>query len=352
MEIARNLYFETVGLDRRSVNYMDELGLYVGERATRYLDSQDMAFPQPILLRLRPPAYAEFAEDHRIQLGERSVVQLDLRWSDELTLERSCYLLSKALLLQYTVFNYGPGRAPAMRAWPIAALGMDAYLGLRPAEMVRVQQNLRDELRFDAGSILRLKTADGKAPSASAYWLSQALRGMSRDGQFVRRFFKQALSGLDVAEPLSIQLGKDSPLGPGIQLEAWWAAQKQAILQRTLEAFESMADSRQWLEAIADFSSADLGDGAGSVNLRSLRTLQDSPEARELIAARYEILRLRLTRCNPAFFNAARSLGALYETFLNREPSHRYVHALVIYLGDFEDARAMESAIHRHFSGE
>lgn len=352
MESAVNRYFEIVGLDRRSVIYMNELSRYVGQRAGRYVDQRDLEYPQPILLRLWPPDSVDFRDDHRIQLGERSAVQLDLRWGADLTLDQTCLLLSKALLLQYTVYNYGPGRAPSMRAWPIAALGVDAYLGLRPAEVLRVQQDLRREANLDAGSILSLKTADGDAPPASAYWLSQALRVLSRDGQLVRRFFKQALSGIDVAEPLAIQLGKDSPQGPGIQLEAWWARQTDAILSRSLEAFESMQASREWLEAMADLSSADLAKVDEPIDLRSLRKYKDSEEVRELIAARYEILRLRFARCNPAFFNAAQSLGALFETFLNEEASHRYVHALVVFLGDMEDAKEMQIVIGSKLSGD
>lgn len=352
MESAVNRYFEIVGLDRRSVIYMNELSRYVGQRAGRYVDQRDLEYPQPILLRLWPPDSVDFRDDHRIQLGERSAVQLDLRWGADLTLDQTCLLLSKALLLQYTVYNYGPGRAPSMRAWPIAALGVDAYLGLRPAEVLRVQQDLRREANLDAGSILSLKTADGDAPPASAYWLSQALRVLSRDGQLVRRFFKQALSGIDVAEPLAIQLGKDSPQGPGIQLEAWWARQTDAILSRSLEAFESMQASREWLKAMADLSSADLAKVDEPIDLRSLRKYKDSEEVRELIAARYEILRLRFARCNPAFFNAAQSLGALFETFLNEEASHRYVHALVVFLGDMEDAKEMQIVIGSKLSGD
>lgn len=345
METASNRYFETIGLDRASVYYIDELSRYIGERAGRYVSRRDLEYPQPILVRLRPVVTADFDGDYRIQMGERSSVILDLRWEAGLTLERTCYLLSKALLLQYTIYNFGPGRAPSMRAWPIAALATDAYLGLRPAETLRMQQDLRDELMLDAGSIFRLKTADGDAPSAAAYWLAQSLRGLSRDSQYMRRFFKQGLSGIDVAEPLAIRLKQDTPQGPGIQLEAWWMIQKRAILARPIERVESMSDSRKWIEAVADLSSAELGADSGPINLRTLRKHAESATIRELITARYEILRLRLPRCNPAFFNAAQSLGALFESFLDGEPPHKYVHALVRYLRDIEDAGAMESAI-------
>lgn len=352
IERASNRYFETVGLDRRSVVFMDELSLYIGERATRYVDRQDLDYPQPILLRLRPEATADFEGDHRIQLGERSAVLLDLRWETNLTLERTCYFLSKALLLQYTIYNFGPGRAPSMRSWPIGALATDAYLGLRPAETLRVQQALRGELAMGAGPIFGLKTADGEAPAASAYWLMQSLGRLSRDGRYMRRFFKQGLSGIDVAEPLAIRLKKNTPQGPGIELEAWWDVQKKAILARPIERFESMSVSREWIEAVADLSSFELRADSDPIDLRTLRKHEESAAVRELIMARYEILRIRLPRCNPAFFNAAQSLGALFETFLSNEPSHKYVHALVSYLRDIEDAKKMESTIGLKLLGE
>ncbi|MDP4880171.1 MAG: hypothetical protein NWR36_09835, partial [Opitutales bacterium] len=61
------------------------------------------------------------------------------------------------------------------------------------------------------------------------------------------------------------------------------------------------------------------------------------------IQARYELIKLRMEIVNPAYFNAARSLGALYETALDESTaSHRFMHALVNYLGDLEDAKQLE----------
>jgi hypothetical protein len=54
------------------------------------------------------------------------------------------------------------------------------------------------------------------------------------------------------------------------------------------------------------------------------------------LSARREIIRLRLERVNPAYFNAARSLGALYET-LETERESEFSHALTAYLTDWLD---------------
>ena len=71
---------------------------------------------------------------------------------------------------------------------------------------------------------------------------------------------------------------------------------------------------------------------------------------RSLIEARYEILKIRIMRVNPAYFNAARSLGALYETYLKGEKRHKYIHGLTAFLGDFEDGKALEETVQESLS--
>ena len=72
---------------------------------------------------------------------------------------------------------------------------------------------------------------------------------------------------------------------------------------------------------------------------------------REFIEARYEILLLRIVSVNPAYFNAARSLGALFETYLSEESKrHRYMHGMATFLGDFEDAKDLEDLVLRNLS--
>ena len=61
--------------------------------------------------------------------------------------------------------------------------------------------------------------------------------------------------------------------------------------------------------------------------------------------ARYEILRLRMARINPAYYNPAHSLGVLFESILNDESAHKYLHSLTIYLSDWVDAKEMQDSL-------
>ena len=66
-------------------------------------------------------------------------------------------------------------------------------------------------------------------------------------------------------------------------------------------------------------------------------------QIRSVLEARVELISMRLEIVNPLYFNAARSLGALYEITLDpKVASFNFMHALVAYLGDFEDAKQIE----------
>ena len=69
------------------------------------------------------------------------------------------------------------------------------------------------------------------------------------------------------------------------------------------------------------------------------------PKVQELVQARYEILRLRMTRVNPAYYNSALSLGELFEGILNDESSYKYLHSLTMYLSEWVDAKEMQDSL-------
>ncbi len=67
---------------------------------------------------------------------------------------------------------------------------------------------------------------------------------------------------------------------------------------------------------------------------------------RAVLAARQQIIALRLERVNPAYFNAAQSLGALYETTLQTERRFEFIHAFTAYLSDWEDTKRLHEKAH------
>jgi hypothetical protein len=343
---VRNAHFETIGLHQRSVSYVNELSLFTMQVAERYLKPEGMAYPQPILVSLRPDAHADFEGDYRIRVVGRSAVELDVRWETGLTLEHTCYIMVEALLVQYALYNHGPDADERIKVWAIAALAGEVYMGLRPAEFVQRVQGVREvglpALEFSTQSV----RAHKDSPQTVGYWLLLAMKadGMSR--QNISSFFQQALAGIDVKDALAAVLQPVHSDEAPIEAQSWWGEQVEQILKSEYEVIETMEASRMWMSALGNFALPVEVDSAQiELNLRTIWTHRQAPEVVEMIRARQELLRIRIRRVNTAYFNAAKSLGALYQGLLDDLPSHKYTHLLAIYLSDWEDAKAMQRTI-------
>jgi hypothetical protein len=342
----RNEHFEVVGLHLRSVSHINELSLVAIEIAGRYLDPEGMAFPMPILISLRPEAYADFEGDYRIQLAGRASVRLDLRWGDTMTLERSCHAIAEALLVQYAVYNFGLEGAKNLRSWPVSALGEELYFSLRSAELVDLVDRTRESDLPPLTAVVQSMQAEPTVASASGYWLLQAMKVGSLKRPLLRSLFRQAIAGGDVEEALTAAVQPSDPTSEVLPGQVWWQGQMEVLLRREYDVIEPMDASRAWLASLTRLDTPlALESGEIQLNLRSIWTHRAEPQLREMIQARYAILRLRMARTNPAYYNAARSLGVLFERILDDAPSHQYLHALTIYLSDWEDAKEMQDEI-------
>jgi hypothetical protein len=358
----RSPHFEVIGLDVRSVAYMDELGSMCVQVAERYLPSERLAYPRPILVSLRPEEFSEFVGDYRIRVAGRGVVQLELRWEASLSLERACSAMSEALLIQYVIYNFGQEAPQHMRAWPVSALGAELLFALRPAKFVDVLKSARQSPLPSLSPLLELLLADvtqaenpgTKRLDYSGYWLLQALKSSALTRDALRGLFQQAVAGVDVEDSLLSGVAGNEPEVDAVSGQDWFNEQLQVLLSREYEVMESMGETRAWLAALVSFDGlkdsdveelAELELEEGVLNLRSLWKYREEPAVRELVQARYGILRLRMLRLNSAYFNAARSLGVLFEIILSDGALHQYLHALAIYLSDWEDAKDMQEKI-------
>jgi len=346
----RGEHFEVIGFDLRSVSYVNELSIFTLQIAERYLAREGMAYPTPILISLRPGKHADFEGDYRIRLAQRGAVQLDLRWEDSLTLERTCRAISEALIVQYAVYNHGIEAPQHLRAWPVTALGIEVYFGLRPAKFIQLLNRTRENEVPLLPIVVEALQSDAEDAPTSGYWLLQAMKSGSMERPVLRSLFQQAIAGIDIEEALTAAVQPNAPTAEPLPGQAWWAGQLDSLLSREYDVIEPMDVSRGWLAALARFNGPlTLESGEVELNLRSLWTHRAEPEVQQLVQARYDLLRLRMARINFAYFNPARSLGVLFEVILSDAPSHKYLHALVIYLSDWEDAKEMQQAIETIF---
>jgi len=345
-----NNHFDVIGLHLRSVSHVSELSALSIQIAERYLPSGGLDFPTNILISLRPEEYVDFKGDYRIHLAERGSVQVDLRWEDSMTLERSCYAISEALLVQYAIYNYGTKAANELRSWTIDALANDLYLSFRPAEFIGLLKKAQEVDVPQLTKIIEPSRVGLVVPSAAGYWLLRTMKSSTLERPAWRSFFQQAISGIDIEEALSVAIQVSQPNAELLPVQTWWERQLSLIFSKEYEVFETMEVSREWLTRLGRFDTPlklESQEVAGdlSLDLRAIWTHRAKPEVQELVRARYEILRLRMTRINPAYYNSALYLGALFEGILNDESSHEYLHSLAIYLSEWVDAKEMQELL-------
>lgn len=335
---AGNDYFEVVGMELRSVNYVNLLSGELIQLTQRYLNRPAVPFSQRVLVSLRPEQYAQFDGDYRVRVEGQGFVSLDVKWNAQLDLATLCHALLQAYLKRYVIYNFGPAEAEQMSDWPARALGQYSYLRLRPAELASVRRML-EAPALDLAELFRAPHAAG--PNAPALrwesylllsWLEQAL-----PVQQLRGWIEVALRGTDLTVPLQQQFAVASELTTG----PWWPQMRAGIAVNENEWCERMSVSRAWLDEMASLT-AFREAGVELKNMLALWGLRQEPKIREMLQARLEIIKLRLPQVNPAYFNATRALGTWYEILLSDSPQYTFMHAFTDYLTAFEDAKLLE----------
>ena len=345
-----NEHFDVIGLHSRSVSHVNELSALSIQIAERYLPPEGLAFPTNILISLRPEDHVDFKGDYRIRLAERGSVQVDLRWEDSMTLERSCYAISEALLVQYAIYNYGTEASNLLRSWTIDALANDIYLTLRPAVFSDLLKAAQETEVPNLAEILESSRSGLAVPNAAGYWLLQTMKSGTFERPDLRSLFQQAIAGIDIEGALTAAIESRRPSAELLPLQTWSLQELSLIFDQEYEVVETMEVSRGWLATLGRFNTPHILELQGAkvelnLDLRAIWTHRAKPEVQELVRARYEILRLRMTRINPAYYNSALCLGVLFEGILNGESSHKYLHSLTTYLSEWVDAKEMQESL-------
>jgi hypothetical protein len=341
-------YFEVVGTDHRSVSFANTLGEHVVELCMSYLRAGRHDFPQRIFVALRPENRVEFDGEYQIQIGARGQVSLDFRWEAALSFETVCRALTEAYIVRYANFNYGPGASDRIRFWAVSALGSQCYLKLRPAQQSQYIEEARESGLLNVSSLLAEDLARGRENGLSprqGYWVLYALRQRGLRRAEVGALLDQAIAGRDVSVAVGAAIQPTDADQQTITLEAWWQSQMVAYLSQDIEHYENLDVSRAWIEDLANLD-AYRASGGELGNLMELWTHRADEALRAVLAARQQIIALRLERVNPAYFNAAQSLGALYETTLQTERRFEFIHAFTAYLSDWEDTKRLHEKAH------
>jgi len=343
LDFVEGRYFEVVGTDNRSVSFVNTLGEHVAELCATYLQVGSHEFRQRIFVALRPVEHVEFDGDYQINTGARGQVSLDFRWEATLKLETVCRALTEAYIVRYANFNYGVEASEHIRYWVMSALGSQSYLSLRPAQQGQYIQEARQAPLLKVTSLLSLKWGlgrEGELSPRQGYWVLYAMRqrGLLRSDFGV--LLDRAVAGGDVSVALELAIQPTDADQQASTLDRWWQRQMADYLAQETEYYESLDASRVWIAELANFDTY-RASGGELENLMGLWTQRDNQTLRAILAARREIIALRMERVNPAYFNSAQSLGALYETALESNRRFEFIHAFTTHLSDWENTKRL-----------
>ncbi len=337
-------FFDVVGADARSLSYVEALADTITSVGEKYLKDAPLDFQPKVFVALRPETHVDFEGDYRL-VQEGAKINLDFNWSEQLSLQTVCYALSEAYLRQYSIFQYGPYGPDRIRAWVVSAFAWQAYLRLRPASYIAMVEEARISKFPDCASLLATYLKDASATERqSGYWVLQVLRSAGFSRADIAYYCERAVAGENVFGVLQATLQPADADELVLGLQDWWNFQYGELLGAQLERFETMDESRDWIGVLANFD-AYKEEGRELENLRSLWEHRENEALRETLQARVELIRLRVVQVNPAYFNAARSLGALYETVLESEKQFEFVRALTLYLRDYEDTKRLHTKV-------
>lgn len=343
LDFVEGRYFEVVGTDNRSVSFVNTLGEHVAELCATYLQVGSHEFRQRIFVALRPVEHVEFDGDYQINTGARGQVSLDFRWEATLKLETVCRALTEAYIVRYANFNYGVEASEHIRYWVMSALGSQSYLSLRPAQQGQYIQEARQAPLLKVTSLLSLKWGlgrEGELSPRQGYWVLYAMRQRGLLRSDVGVLLDRAVAGMDVSVALELAIQPTDADQQASTLDRWWQRQMADYLAQETEYYESLDASRVWIAELANFDTY-RASGGELENLMGLWTQRDNQTLRAILAARREIIALRMERVNPAYFNSAQSLGALYETALESNRRFEFIHAFTTHLSDWENTKRL-----------
>ena len=116
--------------------------------------------------------------------------------------------------------------------------------------------------------------------------------------------------------------------------------------RNNLPQFESLNASKNWLEALWDFSSIEIQATQAKDNRLHLLWLnREDPSVVQFIEARIRLISYALNQINPLYYNAAQSLGLTYQKVLDGVEEWELLYYFSDFLGELDKANTVSLQI-------
>ena len=214
-------HFHIVGVDARSVVYVEALTDHIATVAEAYLKHAPIDFKPKVFVALRPSGHVDFEGDYRLT-QDVAKINLDFKWSEALRLQTVCYALTEAYLKQYAIDEYGADAPGKIRSWVVAALANKAYMELRPSVYIGMVEAARLEEVPDCASLVADYLKAGAVNQRqTGYWVLEVMRSAGFSRAEVAHYCERALAGENIGTAL-LAASTERLEGSGSALQDWW----------------------------------------------------------------------------------------------------------------------------------
>ena len=141
-----------------------------------------------------------------------------------------CHGLMDAYLTRYAIYHYGNQAPDQVKAWVVAALGTELYVGLRPGAWTGVAEALAAEgTPAEPALSATAVSMRGNAPCWSPYMLLRAMRGQGLSKEQIGRLCESAVAGNNTQQALELAIQPNDPNLEPRSVPEWWADSTHAL---------------------------------------------------------------------------------------------------------------------------
>lgn len=350
-KVTENSFFEIVGTDIQSTQFTNELSLYVAESILNDFSQESYLPPRKILVQIfNEEASPEDSDYYEMSISDLGFVTLSIFWSESLSFPMAIEALVVSFLQSFGYASYGEQflkKSPS-KAWMIKGLSQHIYISLRPS-VARLFYKQAIIEGFQP-SYFNAKFSDYAVPTqAQSFGFYRFIKSNQISHKDRLRILKQAFLGEDVLPSLFRSFQFDSEESLRNSLGDFLNSE----LSNNLAQFESLEASKNWLEAVGDFSSIEISSINEKRNsLHFLWINREDPLVVQFIQARIRLISLALNQINPLYYNAAQSLALTYQKILDGVEEWELLYYFSDFLGELDQANEVCYQINKQFQSK
>lgn len=323
---AKNEHFEIISDDPISLAWMAHLSKVIAADIIHLTGFDAPAIQRKIIVELIPSESNHSLPYYRISLDPRGYYRLHMKWSEQLTVEVAIQAVCEVFLQRYRQNTFGLAQSSQCSRWLQTAVRQWVYLRRFPTERLRFKKSLQDTTNY---SLEKSLTASSRRSAlTTSGWECLALLEFIRNDSRSKRAFQTRLIDYLGTRSLKPQLETIFPELSKQTLDNWWQLKRREVTISVFRLCESIEETRHWLSELAEFRSL-TESHITKMPLQQLWYQRENAQRQKQVRARSLILQQRIQMINPAYFNTARALKALFLSVLNKKTKIEFTHHLL-----------------------